>query len=50
MALTLCNEEYDFLIAESAYETEKVQRFLGVLHSKELKERLETLGGYKTLD
>lgn len=45
--IPVCNEEYDFLISESAYDTEKVQRFLEVLRSDELKERLENLGGYE---
>ena len=42
----LCVEEYDILIDESVYETEKVQKFLEVFHSGELKERLTEMGGY----
>lgn len=42
----LCVEEYDILIDENAFETEKVQKFLEVFHSNELKERLTEMGGY----
>lgn len=48
--IPVCNEEYDFLIDEKAYDSEKVQRFIKALHSDELKERLEKLGGYETWD
>ncbi len=48
--IPVCNEEYDFLIDERAYDSEKVQRFINALHSDELKERLEKLGGYETWD
>ncbi len=44
--IELCVEEYDILIDESVYETEKVQNFLKVFHSEKLKERLAEMGGY----
>lgn len=48
--IPICNEEYDFLIDESAYGGEKVKNFLKILHSDELKDRLIRLGGYETWD
>ncbi len=48
--IPVCNEEYDFLIDEKAYDSERVQRFINALHSDELKERLKKLGGYETWD
>ena len=48
--IPICNEEYDFIIAETAFESEKIQRFLDVLHSDELRSRLERLGGYQNCD
>ena len=48
--IPVCNEEYDFLIDEKAYGSERVQRFIDALHSDELKERLKKLGGYETWD
>lgn len=48
--IPICNEEYDFLIDENAIGSEKIQVFLKVLHSDELKQRLERLGGYETWD
>ena len=44
--IELCTEEYDVLIDEKAYDSEKVQRFLEILRSDELKKRLEEMGGY----
>ncbi len=44
--IELCVEEYDVLIDEKAYNTEKVQKFLEVMHSEELKKRLSEMGGY----
>ena len=44
--IPLCNEEYDFLIAEKYVDDEKVRAFLSVLGSEEFKERLSSLGGY----
>lgn len=48
--IPICNEEYDLLIDENAYETDKIKDFLKVLHSDELRERLKKLGGYETWD
>lgn len=44
--IPLWNEEYDFLVSESAVEQENVKRFLEILKSGELKQRLEKMGGY----
>ncbi len=44
--IEICVEEYDVLVDEKAYEEEKVQKFLEVFHSDELKERLSEMGGY----
>jgi len=46
--IPVCDEEYDFLIDEKAYDSEKVQKFLAVLRSDEIKERLSRMGGYET--
>lgn len=48
--IPICNEEYDLLIDENAYNTPKVQAFINVLHTDELKSRLENLGGYEIWD
>ena len=45
--IELCIEEYDVLIDESVYESEPVQKFLKILKSDELKEKLTQMGGYK---
>ncbi len=44
--IEICTEEYDFLIDESAFESEKVQRFLETFRSDEFIERLTDMGGY----
>ncbi len=44
--IELCIEEYDILIDEEAYETEKVQKFLEIFSCEELKKRLAEMGGY----
>ncbi len=44
--IEICVEEYDVLIDEKAFATEKVQKFLDVFKSNELKERLVEMGGY----
>ncbi len=46
--IPICDEEYDLLIDENAYGDKKIQDFLEVLRSDELKGRLEKLGGYQT--
>ena len=45
--IPVCNEEYDFLIDEDAYNTVKVQDFIKILDTEEFKNRLEKLGGYE---
>ncbi|MEE1187384.1 MAG: substrate-binding domain-containing protein, partial [Acutalibacteraceae bacterium] len=42
----LWDEEYDFLVRNSALETPEVQRFLAVLKSDEFAARLTEMGGY----
>ena len=44
--IEICTEEYDFLIDEKAYESEKVQQFLKVFAGEEFRERLISMGGY----
>lgn len=44
--IEICIEEYDILIDEKVYDSEKVQKFLEVFRSDELKERLREMGGY----
>ncbi len=44
--IEICTEEYDFLIDENAYESEKVQKFLEAFRSDEFIERLTEMGGY----
>ncbi len=47
--LPVCDEQYDLLIPDYAWDTDMVQRLLETLKSPEFAARLETLGGY-TLD
>ena len=44
--LHLWDEQYDFLVAESAADDPRVLRFIDVLRSAEFKDRLEKMGGY----
>ena len=44
--LHICDEQYDFLITDHAWELPQVQQLLEVLKSDELRERLDSLGGY----
>jgi len=44
--LHICDEQYDFLIPDHAWELPEVQYLLEALKSDELKERLNKLGGY----
>ncbi|MBR2079555.1 MAG: molybdopterin biosynthesis protein, partial [Clostridia bacterium] len=44
--IEICTEEYDVLVDEKAYDSEAVQKFLSVLKSEELRERLTKMGGY----
>lgn len=45
--LPVAEECYDFLIDTSAWESPKVQRFIGVLQSDAFRQRLARLGGYR---
>ena len=44
--LHICDEQYDLLIPDYAWDTVMVQRLLETLQSPEFAERLERLGGY----
>jgi len=44
--LHICDEQYDFLIPDHAFELTIINQLLEVLKSKGFRERLETLGGY----
>ena len=47
--LPICTEQYDLLIPDYAWETDEVQKLIGVLKSEAFRSRLEEMGGY-TLD
>ena len=40
-------EQYDLLIPDEAWDTELVQRLIGILKSDAFRKRLEALGGYE---
>ena len=42
----ICDEEYDILIPDHAWDLPVIKDLLAILKSKEFRERLETLGGY----
>jgi len=44
--ISVCEEDYDFIIAEKNLELEIVKNFLEILKSDELKRRLDLAGGY----
>lgn len=44
--IPLANEQYDFLLPAEYLEDERVQRFIQILSSEQLKQRLLALGGY----
>ncbi len=44
--IPICNEQYDLLISDSAWETEMVQEFISILKSKEFAKKLTEMGGY----
>lgn len=44
--IPVCDEEYDFIISEQAFESEAVKKFLEILKSEEFLERTQILGGY----
>lgn len=45
--LPLAEENYDFLISASAWESQAVQRFIAILRSRDFSQRLERMGGYR---
>ena len=45
--IPVCDEEYDFLVAERYADHPYVLRFFELLRSPAFKERLENMGGYK---
>ena len=42
----VCTEQYDFIIADFAWELPQVQKILEILKSDEFAKRIEALGGY----
>ncbi len=48
--LHLWDEQYDFLVAESAADDPRVLKFIEVLRSDEFRTRLEKMGGYVLKD
>ncbi|MBE6017724.1 MAG: molybdopterin biosynthesis protein [Lachnospiraceae bacterium] len=48
--LHLWDEQYDFLVAESAADDPRVLKFIEVLRSEEFRTRLEKMGGYVLKD
>jgi len=44
--LHICDEQYDLLIPEHAWELPMIQKLIEILKSNEFKERLDKLGGY----
>jgi len=42
----ICDEEYDFLIPDHAWELPIIKQLLDILKSEGFRKRLETLGGY----
>ena len=47
--LPICDEEYDVLIPDSAWDTPLIRRLIETLQSDAFRERIEAMGGY-TLD
>ncbi len=45
--LPVCEEQYDLLIPDEAFETPPVQSLLAVLQSAAFRRRLEAMGGYR---
>ena len=43
----ICEEQYDLLVPDYAWDTPMVQALLEVLSSDEFRERIESLGGYR---
>ena len=48
--LHLWDEQYDFLVAESAFEDPRLKAFIEVLRSDAFRQRLEQMGGYSLVD
>jgi len=46
--IPIADEEYDFLVSIDMQENPKVQAFIEILQSNEMKDKLYELGGYKT--
>ena len=44
--IPVCEEQYDFLIVEAEFGSEKVGRMIGTLQSAAFRKRLDELGGY----
>jgi putative molybdopterin biosynthesis protein len=42
----ICDEQFDLLISDPAWELPMVQRLIDVLKSDEFRRRLDVLGGY----
>ena len=45
--LPICDEQYDLLVPDHAWDTPMMQKLLEVLKSEEFRNRLDALGGYK---
>jgi len=48
--IEISHEEYDFLLHKDTLKLDSYKQFIAVLQSKEFKEKLNTLGGYKLKD
>ncbi len=44
--IPICTEQYDFIIADFAWELPQVQMLIEILKSEEFAKRIEALGGY----
>ena len=45
--LPVCQEQYDLLVPDEAWETPLVQSMLAVLKGEAFRSRLEAMGGYE---
>jgi putative molybdopterin biosynthesis protein len=45
--IPICEEQYDFLIPDYAWDTQYVKRLLELMTSSEFRTRLEAMGGYQ---
>jgi len=48
--IPVCQERYDILIPEEAFETPFIQRILKIIQQRAFKERVEDMGGYSASD